>query len=75
MMKFFKDFWQEEEAMGTIEIVIIIAILVAIAMVFKDAIKDFAQGLINNAFKTNGDADTIDVKPGEIKDRTGLSSK
>lgn len=50
MMKFFKDFWQEEEAMGTIEIVIIIAVLVALAILFKEQLNKFANSLMDNAF-------------------------
>lgn len=50
MMNFLKGFWKEEEAMGTIEIVIIIAVLVALALLFKDQLEEFANELMGNAF-------------------------
>ena len=52
MVKFLKDFWYEEDAMGTVEIVIIIAVLVAIAIIFKDTIIKFAQNLMKNVFNS-----------------------
>ncbi len=51
MLNFLKGFWQEEDAMGTIEIVIIIAVLVAIAILFKDKITQFATRLMDSAFQ------------------------
>lgn len=71
MMKFFKDFWQEEEAMGTVEIVIIIAVLIAIAIVFKDAITGFATSLMDKAFNNSGNGGKATIEP--PSDRTGLN--
>lgn len=62
MVKFFKDFWYEEDAMGTIEIVIIIAVLVAIAIIFKDSIMAFVNELINSFFKSDQEGFN-DIKP------------
>lgn len=64
MVKFFKDFWNEEDAMGTIEIVIIIAVLVAIAIIFKDQIVGFAKDLMSNIFN---DENKKITDPNEIK--------
>lgn len=44
-------FWKEEDGMGTVEIIIIIAVLVAIALVFKDGITKFVKDLMSNFFK------------------------
>ena len=62
MMDLFKRFLKEEDGMGTIEIVIIIAVLVALALVFKDAIGKFAKNLMEKFFKT-GDVDNTLEKP------------
>ena len=40
-----KSFLNDKEGMGTIEVVIIIAVLVALALIFKDFIIDLAKGL------------------------------
>lgn len=52
MLKFLKDFWYEEDAMGTIEIVIIIAVLVALAILFKEQLEEFAKTLMGNMFQS-----------------------
>lgn len=52
MLNLIKDFLKEEDGMGTIEIVIIIAILVALALLFKDRIGAFASGLMDQFFQT-----------------------
>ena len=50
MLKLLRDFWNEETGMGTVEIVLIIAALVAVALIFKDAIIKFVQNAIDVIF-------------------------
>ena len=50
MLNNLKRFWNEEEGMGTVELIIIIGVLVAIALVFRKAIVKFVNGLINKFF-------------------------
>lgn len=52
MLKLVKGFLKDEDGMGTIEIVIIIAVLVALALLFKDKIGEFAEELMDTMFKT-----------------------
>ena len=40
---FFKSFFKEESGMGTIEIIIIMAILIALALIFRTFIMDLAN--------------------------------
>ena len=40
-----KNFLNDKDGMGTIEVVIIIAVLVALALIFKDFIIDLARGI------------------------------
>ena len=35
MLKTWKDFWKEEDGMGTIEIILIIVVLISLVMIFK----------------------------------------
>ena len=51
MLKNLKRFWNEESGMGTVELVIIIGVLVAIALIFKDALIKFVNDLIAKFFK------------------------
>ncbi len=50
MKNLLKRFWYEEDGMGTVEIVIIIAVLVAIALIFKNGITKFVTDLMNKFF-------------------------
>lgn len=43
----FHSFWKKKEGMGTIEVVIIIAVLVALALIFKDFIIGLAQDIFD----------------------------
>lgn len=51
------DFLREEDGMGTAEVVIIAAVLVAVALVFRDKINEFVKGIMNK----NLDATQIEV--------------
>lgn len=68
MSNFLKEFYYEEEGMGTVEIVIIIAVLVALALIFKDAISKYANNLMEKFFNAN-DADN-EMAPPNIPDNT-----
>ena len=37
-----------EDGMGTIELVLLICVLIALALMFKDTIVDFVEGLLGN---------------------------
>lgn len=51
-MDIMKQFWEEEDGMGTVEIVMIIAALMCIALLFRTQIFGFAEGIMKNVFKT-----------------------
>jgi hypothetical protein len=44
-----KKFWKDEEGLGTLEILLIVAVLVAIAIIFRKWIVGWFQKLINGA--------------------------
>lgn len=48
-----KSFIKEEDGLGTVEIVIIIAVLVGIALIFRQAIVNFVVKIINQVFGNN----------------------
>lgn len=48
-----KEFMLEEDGMGTAEVVIIAAVLVAIALIFRDKITDFVEGIMNTNLKND----------------------
>jgi len=50
MNKLIKSFLSEEDGLGTVEIVIIIAVLVGIALIFRDAIIKFVTSIMESIF-------------------------
>lgn len=61
MMDLVKRFFQEDEGLGTVEIVIIVAVLVGLALVFRSQIYSLVDQLFDRIFK--GVSDT--TKPPE----------
>ena len=47
-MEVLKNFWKEEEAIGVVEIILILVILVALVLIFKTKI----TSVVTNAFKS-----------------------
>ncbi|GEN88361.1 Flp1 family type IVb pilin [Oceanobacillus sp. FSL W8-0428] len=45
---FFKNFWNDEEGLETIEILLILSVLIVIAIMFKDKIMEWANKLFND---------------------------
>ncbi len=44
-----RKFWREEEGLGTLEIVLIIAVVIILALLFKDWIINLLQKLMGDA--------------------------
>ncbi len=53
MLKLIKDFIREEDGLGTVEIVIIIAVLVGVALIFRDTLIKFVSEIIKTVFNEN----------------------
>jgi Flp pilus assembly pilin Flp len=61
MKELLKSFLWEEDGMGTVEIVIIIAVLVGIALIFRDAIINFVTGIMDNVFANDDVSKDLDI--------------
>ena len=51
MLRLLKGFLKDEEGMGTVEIVVIIAVLVTIAIIFRKAIVDWVTNTVSDVFE------------------------
>ncbi|MCT4563486.1 MAG: hypothetical protein N4A68_04130 [Maledivibacter sp.] len=60
MMKILKTFLKEEDGLGTVEIVLLIAVLVGLALLFKNQIVGFVSNILGNI---NGN----EIDPSEIE--------
>ncbi|MCX7921653.1 MAG: hypothetical protein N3B21_06520 [Clostridia bacterium] len=68
MLKLIKNFFKEEDGLGTVEIVIIIAVLVGVALLFRNRLIGFVNDMIDKIFP---DTDTIQ----DNKDTTNATVK
>ncbi|WP_179031863.1 Flp1 family type IVb pilin [Paenibacillus kribbensis] len=50
-----RKLYKEEDGLGTLEMILIIAILIAVAIIFKDQIKRIVEGLLKKADKRSND--------------------
>lgn len=55
-MEMLKEFYQEEEGMGTVEMVMLIAALMCIALIFKDTIVKYANNIMKKVFSVEPEA-------------------
>ena len=58
-MKMLQEFWTEEDGITTVEILLILAVLIIIAVVFRKAIIDWVNKMIVNVC-SNADEGLID---------------
>lgn len=61
MVNFFKKLWKEEDGIGTLEIILIIAVLVVIVLLFRKQLMAWVEKLFDS---TNKEIDNIN-KPAE----------
>lgn len=61
MLQRVKILIKQETGMGTVELVIILAVLVGIALIFRSYIFDFVDTIMENIF--GGELETIKVNP------------
>jgi hypothetical protein len=50
-----RKLYGDEDGLGTLEMILIIAILIAVAIIFKDQIKKIVEGLLKKADKKSND--------------------
>ncbi|MDH6425594.1 MULTISPECIES: Flp1 family type IVb pilin [unclassified Paenibacillus] len=49
MLDSMSNFWEDEEGLGTLEMILIIAVLIAVVLLFKDKIQEVVEALIKTA--------------------------
>lgn len=71
MVNLLKNFIKEEDGLGTVEIVIIIAVLVGVALIFRDAIIKFVTDIMKSVF--GDDSITNDVNSNKIRQNNKIN--
>jgi Flp pilus assembly pilin Flp len=60
VISFWKRFWNNEDGIGTLEIILILAVIVVIAFIFKDYIMNWIDALLSQADTViEGDSSTL----------------
>lgn len=55
VVKAFKDFWKEEDGMGSVEVILIVVILIGLVVLFKDTIEPIIKKAIASIKTQGGD--------------------
>jgi Flp pilus assembly pilin Flp len=71
MLNLLKNFIKEEDGLGTVEIVVIIAVLVGIALIFRDAIIKFVTDIMKSVFAD--DSITNDINSINIREQNRVN--
>lgn len=66
-----RRFIKEEDGLGTVEIVVIIAVLVGIALIFRDAIIKFVTDIMRSVF--SDETITNDINAGNIRNSNQIN--
>lgn len=59
-MKMLERFWKEEDGIATVEILLILAVLIIIAILFRNTIIGWVKSILESLFP---DANTVTGKP------------
>ncbi|MBR4983346.1 MAG: holin, BlyA family protein [Lachnospiraceae bacterium] len=51
MLKTWKEFWKEEDGMGTVEIILIIVVLISLVMIFKEQLTKLVESIFEKIVK------------------------
>ncbi|MBQ1491430.1 MAG: holin, BlyA family protein [Blautia sp.] len=46
-VKVLRDFWREEEAVGVVEIILILVVLIALVVLFRDSLQDLVENILD----------------------------
>lgn len=71
MVNNFKKYISKEDGLGTVEIVIIIAVLVGIALIFRDAIIEFVTKIMRSVFNDDSIINAVDA--GSIRQQNAIN--
>ena len=61
-MKMLKEFWAEEDGIATVEILLILAVLIIIAILFRKTIMEWVQNMLGDLFR-NADPSEMNNTP------------
>lgn len=63
MKNLLKRFWKEEDAIGVVEIVLILAVIIVLVLIFRKAIMKFVEDIIGKIFSSEVEKEATDRLP------------
>lgn len=61
-MELLKEFYMDEEGLGTVEMVVLLAVLVSIALVFREKVFNFVRNSLDDIFgNSNSSGGKVDT--------------
>ena len=64
MGELMKSFWQEDDGLGTVEMVLLLAVLVGVALLFSGTVKQWVQNNLSKALPDNVENNTTPTTGG-----------
>lgn len=49
-----KEFWEEEDAVGVVEIILILVVLIGLVIIFKDQLTSLVKDILSKITKQSG---------------------
>ena len=50
-MKLWREFWQEEDAVGVVEIILILVVLIGLVLIFKEQLTSLVKNILSKITK------------------------
>lgn len=59
-MESFVEFWEEEDGIGVVELILILVVLIGLVLIFKDSLRKLVKDIFNTITKGATDVSTTD---------------
>lgn len=61
-MELLREFYTDEEGLGTVEMVVLLAVLVSIALIFRNQVIDFVRNTLTSIFGSATSNSTVETQ-------------
>lgn len=59
-MESFVEFWEEEDGIGVVELILILVVLIGLVLIFKDSLRKLVKDIFDTITKGATDVSTTD---------------
>ena len=59
-MRSFVEFWEEEDGIGVVELILILVVLIGLVLIFKDSLRKLVKEIFDTITKGATDVSTTD---------------